>query len=116
VWQGALRFAGIYLWPETLPVADGTLPASARSDSQFFVAELVTKTPPPMLIVSFSNTLLRLAWSSAFTNFVLQSATTLDNGGDWQDSNLIAVVANGQRTATTTASNSPQAFFRLRSN
>ncbi len=116
VWQGALRFAGIYLWPEPLPMADGSLPASARSDSQFFVAELVTKTPPPMLTVSFSNTLLRLAWPSAFTNFVLQSATTLANGGDWQDSNLIPVVANGQKTATTTAPNSPQAFFRLRSN
>ena len=46
-------------------------------------------------------------------DFVLQSATTLANGGDWQDSNLTPTEINGQKVVSVTPTG-PRAFFRLR--
>jgi len=111
--RGALRFAGVYLSPEPFPMANGTLPASARYDSQFFVAEIAVKPSPPRLAITGSGSSLNLAWPSSVTNFVLQSATMLANGGDWQDSNLTPTETGSQHVVTVSAANRA-AFFRLR--
>jgi hypothetical protein len=56
---------------------------------------------------------LTLSWSADLAGFVLQSATTLANGGDWQDSSLTSTVANGQKSVTVPPTGS-RGFFRLR--
>lgn len=43
---------------------------------------------------------------------MLQSATTLANGGDWQDSLLSATEANGQQVVPLTPTGA-RGFFRL---
>ena len=53
-------------------------------------------------------------WPANATGFVLQSATTLANGGDWQDSLLSAMETNGQKGVTLTSTGA-RGFFRLRS-
>ena len=47
------------------------------------------------------------------TRFVLQSATTLTNGGDWQDSSLAPAIVGNQKIVTVDTSNTA-GFFRLR--
>jgi hypothetical protein len=67
----------------------------------------------PLLLSAIQNgSALSFAWSTNLTGSILQSATTLTNGGDWQDSSLIPIVTNGQNTVTMNPT-SPAAFFRL---
>ena len=46
-------------------------------------------------------------------DFVLQSATTLANGGDWQDSSLAPAIIGNQNIVNVNTTNTA-AFFRLR--
>ncbi len=67
---------------------------------------------PPRLAIAHSGDTVQLSWPTNATGFVLQSATTLANGGDWQDSSLMPTETNGQEVATVTPTG-PRAFFRL---
>jgi hypothetical protein len=69
--------------------------------------------PPPSLSSSFSGSALSLSWPTNATGFVLQSATTLANGGDWQDSSLTPAIVGNQTIVTVDATNTA-GFFRLR--
>ncbi|MCC6822718.1 MAG: hypothetical protein IT579_18470 [Verrucomicrobia subdivision 3 bacterium] len=56
---------------------------------------------------------LQVSWPTNATGFVLQSATTLSNGGDWQDFPTQPTEINGQKFVTI-APAGPSGFFRLR--
>ena len=62
------------------------------------------------IIRSASNVIL--SWPTNATGFVLQSATTLTNGGDWQDSLVSATETNGQKVVPLTPAGA-RGFFRL---
>jgi hypothetical protein len=66
----------------------------------------------PALSAARSGSALRLSWPASATGFVLQSATTLANGGDWQDSSLKATVV-GDQSVVTVETAVPTGFFRL---
>jgi uncharacterized repeat protein (TIGR03803 family) len=66
--------------------------------------------PQLTLIRSAPNVIL--SWPTNATGFVLQSATTLTNGGDWQDSLLSATETNGQKVVPLTPAGA-RGFFRL---
>jgi hypothetical protein len=66
----------------------------------------------PALAVSLSASQLKLSWPTNATSFILQSATTLANGGDWQDSSLKATVV-GDQNMVTVDTTAPASFFRL---
>jgi hypothetical protein len=73
---------------------------------------VVLDTPPQLTIIRSAANVI-LSWPTNATGFVLQSATTLANGGDWQDSSLIPTIVGDQKVVTlnpTVASG----FFRLR--
>jgi len=55
---------------------------------------------------------LSLQWLTNYPGYVLQTATTLANGGDWQDSTAIPTQTNGQNVVTMLTSGSA-GFFRL---
>ena len=46
---------------------------------------IVVQVSPPQLAIIRSGPNLVLSWPTDATGFVLESATTLANGGDWQD-------------------------------
>jgi hypothetical protein len=46
------------------------------------------------------------------SDFMIHSATTLSNGGDWQDANLTQTIVVDQNVVTVTPSG-PAGFFRL---
>ena len=69
--------------------------------------------PPPSLSTSFSGTTLSVSWPATATSFVLQSATTLANGGDWQNANLTPTETNGQKVVSVSTTNA-RGFFRFR--
>ena len=56
---------------------------------------------------------LTLSWSADLAGFALQSATTLTNGGDWQDSSLTPATVGNQKIVTVDTTNTA-GFFRLR--
>ena len=68
---------------------------------------------PPRLMAGLSRGSLGLMWSTNATGYLLQSATTLANGGDWQDSGLTPTVSNGQNVIAIGTTNTA-GFFRLR--
>ena len=68
----------------------------------------------PQLTIIRSSPNVILSWPTNATGFVLQSATTLTNGGDWQDSLLSATETNGQKVVPLTPTGA-RGFFRLRS-
>ncbi len=68
---------------------------------------------PPVISAIQNGSGLSLVWSTNLTGYLLQSATTLANGGNWRDSNLTPVEINGQNVITMDATNAAQ-FFRLR--
>ncbi len=74
---------------------------------------IVEPVSPPQLAIIRSGPNLVLSWPTDATGFVLESATTLSNGGDWKDSNLTVTEINGQNIVTLTPIG-PRAFFRLR--
>jgi hypothetical protein len=69
--------------------------------------------PPPSLSASLIGETLALSWPASFTTFVLQSATALANGGDWQDFPTPPIEINDQQVVTTTPTGL-SGFFRLR--
>ncbi len=66
----------------------------------------------PQLTIVLSAPNVILSWPTNATGFVLQSATTLANGGDWQDSLLSATETNGQQVVPLTLTGA-RGFFRL---
>jgi hypothetical protein len=68
---------------------------------------------PPRLTTGLSNGMMELKWPTNATGHLLQFATTLANGGNWQDSNLTPTETNGQKVVTITPTE-PRSFFRLR--
>jgi hypothetical protein len=60
-----------------------------------------------------SGPTIQLSWPSSATGFVLQTATTLANKRDWQDSSLAPTETNGQKVVSVNATG-PVGFFRLR--
>jgi uncharacterized repeat protein (TIGR03803 family) len=66
----------------------------------------------PQLSIIRSAPNVILSWPTNATGFVLQSATTLANGGDWQDTILSATETNGQKVVTLTPTGA-HGFFRL---
>ncbi len=68
---------------------------------------------PPRLSWSYNGGQLRLSWPTNATDFVLQSATALTSGGDWQDFPTPPTEINGQKVVTITPTG-PCGFFRLR--
>lgn len=84
--------------------------ADAAGNGHYVVRRL---DGPPRLMTGVSHGNLELKWSTDATGYLLQFATTLSNGGDWQDSNLTPVESNGQNVITVDATNAA-GFFRLR--
>ncbi len=67
---------------------------------------------PPQLAIAPSGGTLQLSWPTSATGFVLQSATTLANGGDWQDSSLTPATVGDQNMVSVETTNTAS-FFRL---
>jgi hypothetical protein len=74
---------------------------------------LTLRLPGPALSYRGMGGTPSLSWPTNALGFVLQSATTLTNDGNWQNSSLIPIVTNGQNVVTMNPT-SPAAFFRLR--
>jgi hypothetical protein len=70
-------------------------------------------TAGPSLAISLTNATLTLSWLFPSTGFVLESATTLTNGGDWQHFPTPPTETNGQKVVNITPTG-PRGFFRLR--
>lgn len=68
---------------------------------------------PPRLRTGLNHGNLELKWSTNAAGYILQSAITLANGGNWQDANLTPTEINGQNVITVDATNAV-GFFRLR--
>jgi hypothetical protein len=66
----------------------------------------------PVLRTAALGQNLVLSWPASYQGFILQSATTLVNGGDWQDSNLIPTVTGDQNVVNVSATNAT-GFFRI---
>jgi hypothetical protein len=66
-----------------------------------------------VLKVSRSGQSLVFSWPASASGYILQSATTLSSGGDWQDSNITPSIADGQNVVNLTPTG-PRGFFRLR--
>jgi hypothetical protein len=67
----------------------------------------------PVLRTAVLGQNLVLSWAASYQGFILQSATTLVNGGDWQDSNLTPTGIGDQNVVNVSATNAT-GFFRLR--
>ena len=67
---------------------------------------------PPRLAMTAVNGSLQLSWPTNVTSFVLQSATSLADGGDWQDFPTAPTEIDGQKVVTITGAG-PGGFFRL---
>ena len=81
-------------------------------DGTIYSLSLGGATVTQLGIASVGSNLV-LTWPAGATGYVLQSATTLANGGDWQDSTLIPNQTNAQNSVSIKAS-SAVGFFRLR--
>jgi uncharacterized repeat protein (TIGR03803 family) len=68
---------------------------------------------PPQLSLIAGGPSLSLSWSTNFPSYVLQTATTLANGGDWRDSTATPSQTNSQNIITVGGTD-PTGFFRLR--
>jgi hypothetical protein len=74
---------------------------------------VVVQVSPPQLTIIRSAAKVILSWSTNATGFVLQSATTLSNGGDWQDYPTPPTEINAQKVVSITPAGL-RGFFRLR--
>jgi WD40 repeat protein len=92
---------------------DGRYLAYGRMDGVLVLAKSPVFVPPafPSLTWGAGST---LSWPTFYTGFVLQSATMLSHGGDWQDSNLTPTIV-GDQNVVTVDTTAPTGFFRLRS-
>jgi hypothetical protein len=123
----AVRDAGVQVIDLTDPThplpyvkldTDGDAVAVAIAGDLIYVADAskglkTLRLPGPDLVYQRNGNNIALSWPASATGFVLQSATTLANGGDWQDSSLTPTEANGQKIVTITPTE-PRSFFRLR--
>ena len=89
----------------------GNIYSLVSATNGFYIRKLAG---PPQLSCSHGGGRMLLSWpTNAATGFVLQSASTLTNGGGWQNSSLTPTITNGQNVVSVTPT-SPAAFFRLR--
>ena len=94
-------------------IGNQSLPSSPNSvTSSAFLAKIVLPPLPPRLSIASNTAQLQLTWPTNATSFVLQSATTLANGGDWQDSGLTLTIV-GDQNVVTVDTTGPSGFFRL---
>ena len=66
----------------------------------------------PQLTLVPVSTAVQVSWPTNASGFTLQSATTLANGGDWQDSSLISTIVGDQNVVSAGTTGSA-GFFRL---
>ena len=94
--------------------ADGNVFAIGRATDAAGSGHCVIRKldSPPRLTTGLSHGSLEIKWSTNAAGFILQSATTLVNGGDWQDSNLTPTVV-GDQNAITIGTTTAAALFRL---
>ena len=86
--------------------------AYGRQDGTLVLARNPVFVRPTVALVP-SSAGLSLQWPTNATNFVLQSATTLANGGDWLDATLKTTVVGDQNAVTVDMTNLA-GFYRLR--
>jgi hypothetical protein len=65
------------------------------------------------LTTTTSGQKVTLSWSASYQGFVLKSATTVVNGGDWRDSDLTTTTVGDQNVVNLRTTNAA-GFFRLR--
>jgi hypothetical protein len=92
-------------------VTGGTRVWPAPALDTLVVQRRLSDTPVLRTAVSGQN--LVLSWPASYQGFMLQSATTPANGGDWQDSNLTPTVSGDQNVVNVSTTNAT-GFFRLR--
>ncbi len=105
--DGGFPYAGVILSGNTLYGAASR--GGASGDGTVFSLSL----PLPQLTIVRSEANVILTWPASATGFVLQSANTLSNGGDWQDFPTPLIEINGQKVITVGMTNTA-GFFRLR--
>lgn len=117
-YAGAMEAGGANYPPRSVSLALGVdglvvvaFPTSGSPNTR--VTTVAYREIPPLISAIQTGSGLSLVWSTNATAFILQSATTLANGGDWQDSNLTPVEISGQKVITVDATNAA-GFFRLR--
>ncbi len=117
-YAGAMEAGVAHYPPRSVSLALGVdglvvvaFPTSGSPNTR--VTTVAYREIPPVIMAIQTGPGLSLVWSTNLTGFVLQSATTLANGGDWQDSNLTPVESNGQNVMAVDATNAA-GFFRLR--
>ncbi len=108
--DGANPTTGLILSSNTLY---GTALQGGRygSGTVFSLSLGSVSAPQLTLLSSLANCIL--SWPSSSSGFVLQSATTLANGGDWQDFPTPPTEVNGQKVVTIMPTGL-SGFFRLR--
>lgn len=79
-----------------------------------FVRRLSPAPDIPRLQITFQSTTLQLTWPAIHIGFVLQSATTVANGGDWGDLALVPELEEDQNAVTLNWETPGARFFRLR--
>ncbi len=117
-YAGAMEAGGATYPPRSVSLALGVdglvvvaFPTSGSPNTR--VTTVAYREIPPLIAAIQTGSGLNLVWSTNAAGFVLQSATTLTNGGDWQDANLTPTEINGQNVITVDATNAA-GFFRLR--
>lgn len=89
------------------PMSFGGQAVSSR-----FLARINLAPFAAVLSTSTDGRNVRLSWPTNTPGFLLQSATTLSQGGDWTNASLIPQVID-KRNVVTIAPTGPAAFFRL---
>jgi uncharacterized repeat protein (TIGR03803 family) len=99
--------------PNGLILSGNTLYGTAQSGGSSNEGTVFSLTlPGPLLTLIASGPNVILTWPTNATGFVLQSASTLANGGDWQDSSLTLTIVGDQNVVPVDTS-APAGFFRL---
>ena len=101
--KGALTLGGNVLYGAT--TAGG---ASGNSGAIFSYV----LSSPVLLSIARSGTNVILTWSTAASNYTLQSSTQLGTGASWGTASPLPVVVNGLETVTNGISASTK-FYRL---
>ncbi len=117
-YAGAMEAGGATYPPRSVSLALGVdglvvvaFPTSGSPNTR--VTTVAYREIPPVISAIQTGSGLSLVWPTNANAFVLQSATTLANDGDWQDANLTPTEINGQNVITVDATNAA-GFFRLR--
>ena len=109
--DGANPYADLILSGNTL--YGTTFEGTTNGNGTVFSLSLGPVIRPQLTIIRSAANVI-LSWPTNATGFVLQSATMLANGGDWQDSLLSATETNGHKVVLLTPTGA-RGFFRLRS-